>query len=144
MNKIKLYFAGSIRGGRELQPIYQHIIQYLQNAGYEVLSEHVGSSELTGTGEPLDETAIYQRDIAWISEADGVIADVTVPSLGVGYEVAYAQFVARKPILCIAQGQPNVSAMIKGSGVKLLSYEHAEHLEMTVAWWLNKQFKGME
>lgn len=139
--KIKLYFAGSIRGGRVMQPFYAHIIQYLQNSGYEVLSEHVGS-ELSSSGETLDETTIYQRDIAWINEADAVIADVTVPSLGVGYEVAYAQFVAKKSVLCVAQSQTNVSAMIKGSGVKLLSYDHPEHLEATVDWWLDKFKRG--
>lgn len=139
--KIKIYFAGSIRGGRDLQPIYQHIILYLQRHGYQVLSEHVGS-ELNASGEQRDSSEIYQRDIAWINEADVVIADVTVPSLGVGYEVAYAQLLAKKPVLCVAQMEANVSAMIDGSGVKLLYYTNAEHLETTVYAWLYMFRKG--
>jgi nucleoside 2-deoxyribosyltransferase len=137
----KVYFAGSIRGGRELQPVYNQIIIHLKKQGYEVLSEHVGS-DLSSSGESRSEQEIYVRDIAWINEADAVIADVTTPSLGVGYEVAYAQFVARKPVLCVAQAQANVSAMIAGSSVKLLHYQHAEHLEMTVDWWLMKLKAG--
>jgi nucleoside 2-deoxyribosyltransferase len=137
----KLYFAGSIRGGREMQPMYSYIIKYLQNRGYEVLSEHVGS-DLDSSGEQRSANEIYMRDIMWINEADAVIADVTTPSLGVGYEVAYAQFVAKKPVLCVAQIQANVSAMIAGSSVKLLQYEHSEHLETTVDWWLMKLKAG--
>lgn len=139
---IKIYFAGSIRGGRELQPVYNQIIIHLKEMGYEVLSEHVGSGDLGSSGESRSEQEIYMRDIAWINEAHAVIADVTTPSLGVGYEVAYTQFVARKPILCVVQSGTNVSAMIAGSGLKLLSYEHAEHLETTVDWWLMKLKAG--
>ncbi len=41
MMQLKIYFAGSIRGGRVDAPIYQFLIAYLSSFG-EVLTEHVG------------------------------------------------------------------------------------------------------
>ena len=37
----KVYFAGSIRGGREDAELYKHIIEYIQRDN-SVLTEHVG------------------------------------------------------------------------------------------------------
>ena len=88
---MKIYFAGSICGGRDDAALYRQIIVMLMEYG-EVLTEHVGDASLTRAGEdgPSDE-AIYGRDMAWLTEADIVVAEVTVPSHGVGYEVAWAE-----------------------------------------------------
>ena len=40
----KIYFCGSIRGGRDDAEIYARIIKYLQAYG-QVLTEHVGATE---------------------------------------------------------------------------------------------------
>ncbi len=48
---MKIYFAGSIRGGRDDSEIYFKIIEMLQATGADVLTEHIGSSELTSHGE---------------------------------------------------------------------------------------------
>ena len=47
---MKIYFAGSIRGGTEDQDIYRALIEKLQPFG-QVLTEHVGSQSLTDQGE---------------------------------------------------------------------------------------------
>jgi nucleoside 2-deoxyribosyltransferase len=112
----KVYFAGSIRGGRECADNYNKIIDFLKN-NFIVLTEHIGDKNLDNNGE-ADKTDeyIYNRDCNWISEADFVIADVTMPSLGVGYEIRYAED-HNKPILCIYQESDNkrISAMISGN-----------------------------
>jgi nucleoside 2-deoxyribosyltransferase len=119
---MKIYFAGSIRGGRQFADTYAHVIKGLQEAGHTVLSEHVGFAELK---EKLSDTEIYARDIDWIEEADVLVADVSQASLGVGYEIAYAHHKAHKPVICFAQTGANVSAMITGfRGV--LWYSNAE------------------
>jgi nucleoside 2-deoxyribosyltransferase len=94
---MKIYFAGSIRGRRDDAALYRQIIAMLMEYG-EVLTEHVGDASLTRAGEygPSDE-AIYGRDMAWLTEADAVVAEVTVPSHGVGYEVAWAAEALGKP-----------------------------------------------
>jgi hypothetical protein len=108
---MKIYFAGSIRGGRQFADTYAHVIKGLQEAGHTVLSEHVGFAELK---EKLSDTEIHARDLDWIIEADVLVADVSLPSLGVGYEIAYAYYVEHKGILVFANSEANVSAMITG------------------------------
>ena len=44
-----------------------------------------------------------------------MIAEVTAPSHGVGWELCYAQAVRQIPILCLAQEEIDVSAMIGGN-----------------------------
>jgi hypothetical protein len=77
---VKIYFAGSIRGGREDAAFYHQIIALLIEYG-EVLTEHIGDIGLTATGaDGLPDATIYERDLGWLAEADAVIAEVTVPS----------------------------------------------------------------
>ena len=84
MNK-KVYFAGSIRAGRVDAGLYHRLITYIQNTD-TVLTEHVGFLNLR---ESRDDIHIYEQDTAWLREADLLIGEVTCPSLGVGYELAY-------------------------------------------------------
>lgn len=112
---MKIYFAGSIRGGREDAKLYLHMIRYLQKYG-EVLTEHVGDSKLLIKGEDgVGDRAIHDRDMAWVKEADVVIAEVTVPSLGVGYEIGRAVEMGKR-ILCLYRPAEDrrLSAMIAG------------------------------
>ena len=75
---------------------------------------------------------IYKRDMAWLYSAHLVVAEVTQPSLGVGYELAYAE--QRKlPVLCLYRPEvlkskgSRLSAMIKGSPhVEIRPYDTAE------------------
>jgi nucleoside 2-deoxyribosyltransferase len=110
---MKIYFAGSIRGGYD--DFYPQIITLLQKYG-EVLTEHIGDKSLSRIGETkLTDEEIYKRDMQWLNAADVIVAEVSTPSLGVGYEIGKAE--NRKPILCIYREQNNarLSAMISGN-----------------------------
>lgn len=113
---MKIYFAGSIRGGRDDKELYEQIINHLKKHG-PVLTEHIGDQTLSALGEdgPSD-LYIYNRDMQWLRECDVVIAEVTTASLGVGYEIASAESLNKK-ILCLFRKQDNkvLSAMISGS-----------------------------
>ena len=77
-----IYFAGSISGGRGDAGIYRQIIELLGLYG-TVLTEHVGSSDLSESGEPVKPSdEIYEEDMAWLAEADVLVAEVTIPSHG--------------------------------------------------------------
>ncbi|KFO36180.1 2'-deoxynucleoside 5'-phosphate N-hydrolase 1 [Fukomys damarensis] len=54
--------------------------------------------------------------MAWIQQADVVVAEVTQPSLGVGYELGRA-VALHKPVLCLFRPQSGrvLSAMIRGA-----------------------------
>lgn len=113
---MKIYFAGSIRGGREDKEIYLEIINYLRRYG-EVLTEHIGDNNLSGLGElSRTDKFIYDRDIKWLNDSDVIVAEVTNPSLGVGYEIGKAEGL-NKRILCLFRNREDrkLSAMISGN-----------------------------
>jgi 2'-deoxynucleoside 5'-phosphate N-hydrolase len=125
-----IYFAGSIRGGRGDLALYLEVIRRLGAYG-RVLTEHVGDSGLDALGEEGSDREIHDRDIAWLREADYLVAEVTTPSLGVGYEIGRAAEWG-KPILCLHRRRSGraLSAMIGGSdGVKLRDYESTADLD---------------
>lgn len=87
----KIYFAGSIRGGRMDAELYHRIISYIQRTDV-VLTEHVGKSNLSLIEQSWERDArIYDQDTEWLRESDVLIGECTCPSLGVGYELAYAE-----------------------------------------------------
>jgi len=128
---MKIYFAGSIRGGRQDQNLYFQIVDLLKKYG-EVLTEHVANKNISSYGENLSEEAIYERDIRWLLSCDVVVAEITTASTGVGYEVAMAESVKKK-ILCIWREAPNgcPSAMILGNNhITIRQYKDLNDLEI--------------
>ena len=112
---MKIYFAGAIRGGREDAALYLELVELLQAYG-TVLTEHVANEQLTSLGESTDDRAIHDRDLAWLKEADCLVAEVTTPSLGVGFEIGKAtEWDIR--ILCLFRPGAGraLSALIAGS-----------------------------
>ncbi|XP_063489224.1 5-hydroxymethyl-dUMP N-hydrolase isoform X4 [Symphalangus syndactylus] len=100
-----LYFCGSIRGGREDRTLYERIVSRLRRFG-TVLTEHVAAAELGARGEEAagGDRLIHERDLEWLQQADVVVAEVTQPSLGVGYELGRA-VAFNKRILCLFRPQ---------------------------------------
>ncbi|HKR01147.1 MAG TPA: nucleoside 2-deoxyribosyltransferase [Pyrinomonadaceae bacterium] len=126
---MNIYFAGAIRGGREDAPLYFEIIELLGEYG-RVLTEHVGNPELTGSGEVDDDREIHDRDLDWLKEADYLVAEVTTPSLGVGYEIGKATEWGT-PTLCLYRRSEglSLSAMIAGcASVMVREYQDREAL----------------
>lgn len=112
---MKIYFAGSIRGGRSDVDIYKKIIDHL-NKNNKVLTEHVGDYSLSVEGQKhLDNGYIRNRDIDWLKESDLVVAETSNPSLGVGYELAYAEKIGKLVIILHNKNKSQLSAMIEGS-----------------------------
>ena len=111
----KVYFAGSIRGGRADAELYARIIDYLKEKGYIVLTEHVGHPELNLLEQGKDrDGAIYAQDTAWLRESDMLIGECTTPSLGVGYELAYAERFGKPCYLFYNRTRTQLSAMLTG------------------------------
>lgn len=81
---MKIYFSGSISGGRGDQALYLEIITLLKHYG-EVLTEFIGDGTLTHMGiTTLTPVEIYTKDTNWLKECDVVVAEITTPSLGWG------------------------------------------------------------
>ena len=135
---MKIFFAGSIRGGRQLIPTYEHIIRFLRSRNFSILSEHVASLALEKIEARLSEKEIFEKDIGWIEESDCVIAEITVPSIGVGYEICHAVKM-RKPVLCVFEKGAKASAMVLGNEhVNAHSYSDFIQLEDILLEFLKK------
>jgi nucleoside 2-deoxyribosyltransferase len=134
---MKIYFAGSIRGGDQDRTVYRLLIERLQRFG-TVLTEHVAHPLDVERG--MSDREIYQRDMAWLAEADVVVAEVTTPSLGVGYELAGAEQMG-KPILCLFRSASggSLSAMIAGSALTVVEYETVDEASRAIRMFFERQ-----
>ncbi len=119
---MKIYFEGAIRGGREKVYDYAKMVEQFEKCGGEVLTKHVANPNLSVTGENMSPKEVYERDIKWLEECDIVFADITIASLGVGYELAYAENLGKK-IYAIYEKEANVSGIIRGNEkIELMAY----------------------
>ena len=112
---MKIYFACSIRGGRDNAALCVELANHIKLKA-TLLTEIFVDKKLTINGMNKPSHVIWQTDIDWIKEADALIAEVTTPSLGVGYEIAKAEEWS-KPILALFYNNNirKLSAMIDGS-----------------------------
>lgn len=122
-NDAIIYFGGSISGGRDDRLLYVEMIRLLQGYGL-VLTEHIADESLTQHGEDLTDVEIHDRDMDWLRAASHVVAEVTTPSLGVGYEIGRAVEL-KIPVLCLfrSRNDRRLSAMIAGcSDLRMREY----------------------
>jgi nucleoside 2-deoxyribosyltransferase len=120
-----LYFAGAISGGRGDVALYREIIAALEGEGYRVLAGAVAAEHVTAAGEALDSFAIFDRDLGWIAECDAVVAEVSMPSTGVGYEIATARYRYGIPVICLYRPAhtSRCTAMVAGDrAIELIEY----------------------
>lgn len=107
-----IYCAGPIRGNTIYQESYSEIVRIVESMGHTALSE---ISSKFSSSIPLNSKQVYTRDIKWIDGSKIMIAEVSGPSLGVGFEVSYALFSKKIPVLAIYQEQAGqISSMIAG------------------------------
>ena len=128
MNK-KVYFAGSIRGGRADAALYRRLIAYIQRTDV-VLTEHVGQPEMEQKEMGAEQdAAIYAQDTAWLRESDLLIAECSNPSLGVGYELAYAESLGKPCYIFYDRRRTQLSAMLTGDKYfHIQPYEREEEI----------------
>lgn len=127
---MNIYFSCSITGGRKDQAAYAAIVDHLLQSGHEVPTAHLSSAGVLDEEAVIKPLEVYHRDSKWVEECDALIAEVSTPSHGVGYEIALALFLG-KPVLCCYQNGHKVSKMILGNThktLKLYSYSAVEDL----------------
>ena len=135
---MNIYFACSITGGRNFEPIYQAIIAFLLADGHEVPTAHLADSRVKALESGLNPREVYERDMAWIRACDLLIAEVSTPSHGVGYEVAFA-LTSGKPVLGIYREGQSISKMLTGNShphIQVKSYIDSEDAKNTIRTFL--------
>ncbi|MDW7733474.1 MAG: nucleoside 2-deoxyribosyltransferase [Methanolobus sp.] len=127
---MRIFLSGSIRGGREMLLVYMKICSLLQDAGHEVLSSHVADPTVEEAESVMTEQEIYLRDMRFLEKSECLIAEVSTPSIGVGYEICSALQLGL-PVLCLYSAQANVSAMILGNtSMGFIAKGYGNHQEL--------------
>ncbi len=127
---MNIYFSCSITGGRKDQHIYQRIVNYLVENGHEVPTAHLASSDVMKDESDLNAVDVYQRDMEWVRNCDVLIAEVSTPSHGVGYEIAAAIFLG-KQVMCCYHKDKRISKIISGNtnkNVQVFEYKSEDEL----------------
>lgn len=136
---MNIYFSCSITGGRQDQEAYAAIVDYLLQQGYEVPTAHLSQPDIMDLEKLVTPLDIYQRDVNWVTGCEALIAEVSTPSHGVGYEIALANSL-QKPVLCCYRSGKTVSKMITGNPSplqKVISYQNLPELVAHVGKFLS-------
>lgn len=135
----RAYFACSISAGRHFAANYPPIVNALSRHCL-VLTNCYASPSFAGDAG-LSPPQINERDLDQILESDLLVAEVSVTSLGVGYEIAKAES-QRKPVLCLyreTNGPP--SPMITGAqAVTAVPYDDPASLDGVFAAFVAENF----
>lgn len=112
---MNIFFAYSSRGNHEDQDIYVQLAEILRQYG-RVYSERFGDVETTDLGHKERHVEIFKKECELLKKSDILVAEVSEPSLGVGYEIALA-LEAGKKVLCLFRqaDHSTVSSMIAGN-----------------------------
>jgi 2'-deoxynucleoside 5'-phosphate N-hydrolase len=111
---MNIYFACSITGGRQDEQVYQRLVAALQDYGHQVPTALLASPDVMPLEGVVSADDVYARDVGWITECDMLLAEISTPSHGVGYEIGYALSLGKK-VLCLYRKGKKVSKMILGN-----------------------------
>ncbi len=113
MTNRQIYLAAAIAAGRDFAPFYEVAAKAIADVGGSLLTPQVLRPDDVDAN--LDAAVIYARDVADLARADAVVAEVSVPSLGVGFELSCAVRHGH-PILalCHAERASRLSALVVG------------------------------
>ncbi len=136
-----VYCAGAIKGDTTYQNNYIEMIRFIESMNHTPLAELNGKFN---SSIPLSDNQIYTRDIKWIDGSVVMIAEISGPSLGVGFEIAYAIFKKEIPVLALVSSDvEKISAMITGCNSELLTikrYKNIEDMQIIISDY----FKNLE
>jgi nucleoside 2-deoxyribosyltransferase len=133
---MKIYLALPVVTGRDTDIPYGEILAELQAQGHSVLTQHLLDPIHLNQERACPRPFIFQRDLHWLKEADLFVAEVSLPSTGVGYEICQALHWG-KPMVCLAQENRFVSAMVEGNpAVNLIRYDSNEEVRQHLRTWL--------
>ena len=94
---MKIYVSGSMYGGQQKINIYKKLIDKLEEYG-EVLTKQIADPDAIKKEVFQKDEDIYKDLENKLEKADIIIAEVSVPSIGVGYEIGYASKLNKKII----------------------------------------------
>jgi len=136
---MKVYFSCSVTGGRNEENVYAALVNAMLKAGYEVPTAHLSTPEVMEMEKVVKPGDIFKRDMRWLEESDVIVAEVSTPSHGVGYEIAQG-LMMNKPVFCCYQHGKRVSMILTGNShpkITLFEYDQPEKAVREVLKYLS-------
>ena len=120
-----IYFCGSKFGGRQDEVLYNILFKKLDRYGdvIQPFDPEKGINQLGSRRE--HRLSMHDRDVALLTMCDVMVAEVTHPSLGVGYEIGRAVELG-KPVLCLFR-PPRSGGTLRGM---LRGMDNKDHLRV--------------
>ncbi len=112
---MKIYMSGSIYGGTQKIDTYKKLIEALKSYG-EILDDQIADENTIAKEAFQNDEDIYKDLESKMKIADIIFAEVSIPSLGVGYELGFADKLGKRIIAIYDETYtPKVSTMIRGN-----------------------------
>jgi 2'-deoxynucleoside 5'-phosphate N-hydrolase len=117
---VNIYLACTVRGDRCAIDSTRALAATVESLGHTVLTSHLLSDDVELAESKLREAEVFERDLAWLAQADVLIAEASGSSFGVGFEVGYflaiAKGTGRRVLLAYdATRRDKVSRLIVGN-----------------------------
>ena len=110
-----IYFCGSKFGGKQDEILYNILFKKLERYGdvIQPFDPEKGINQIGSRRE--NRLSMHDRDVVLLTMCDVMVAEVTHPSLGVGYEIGRAVELG-KPVLCLYRPLPRkkLSGLLRG------------------------------
>lgn len=133
---MRIYLACTVRGNRDALAAARALCARLEANGHEILTKHLLDDDVDTQEASLDERAVFERDIRWLTSCDALVAEASGSSYGVGFEVGYV--LGRAPetgqrvyLLYRADRQGAISRLIPGNvdpHCRTVAYERIDDL----------------
>ncbi len=134
---MRIYLACTVRGDRRTVAAARRACSTLEALGYQVLTRHLLEDNVEEAEALKPDSAVFERDIRWLTACDALVAEASGSSFGVGFEVGFvlaraAQTGQRVIVLYDAARRTAVSRMISGNDhphCRTLAYESLDDIE---------------
>ena len=126
---MKIYVSGSIYGGTQKIDTYKTLIEELEKYG-EVLTKIIADPNTIANEVYQKDEDIYEDLEKKLISADILFAEVSIPSLGIGYELGFADKLNKKIIAIYDKNYTEkVTTMIRGNKrITLIPYQRIEEI----------------
>ena len=126
---MKVYVSGSIYGGRQKVDVYKKLIAKLETFS-EVLNRNIVEDDVLEKEAMVSDNDTFKDLENKMRKADILLAEVTVPSLGVGYEIGFCDMIGKRIVAIYDKNDiEKVSTMIRGNErIKLIPYTDIEQI----------------
>lgn len=117
---MNIFFTGSITSHVKNRENYAQIVRCLKASGHCVIADHILQiTEDEVSKKSRDERLGFHKQVEeWIQSCHCVVAETTIPSVSVGYEIA----------LAARLGIPVLILHSSGEGPSLLTQHKSEHI----------------